>query len=231
MQSAWRHSIRTITPWCLSHFYKHSVNDTQLAARRQLSLPSLRPNLFSPSVFSSSLTLWCSAGLSLLPSSLPPWWARLRGAEVAKTHFLELVFTSFSFCGPSCAAWERLPDAQTAGEIILSFCLCQYFFFLSLLLCLQRSPFPPILSFCLLNKSNLIPLSWIIFWRGTPWMSSARKKILYQCVHTHLHFSTRLPHLLELMFTSPSPLAVMKECSGCVCVGPGSEQRLVQVGT
>ena len=115
-RSAWRHSIRNITPWCQAHFYKHSLNDTQLAAWRQQSLPSLRPNLSFP-LFSSSLTLWCSAGLPpFLPPSLPSG-SRLCGAEAAKTHFLELAFTSFSFCGTSCAASVIRPvRADSLGE-------------------------------------------------------------------------------------------------------------------
>lgn len=144
-RSAWRHSIGTIIPRCQAHFYKHSLNDTQLAAWRQLSLPSLRPNpslpLSFPPLSHSGVQLGC---LPSLPPSHPSG-ARLRGAEAAKTHFLELVFTSFSFCGTSCAAWERLPDAQTAGEIILSFCFCQDFFYLSF--CVSRGPFFPLYCF------------------------------------------------------------------------------------
>lgn len=77
-RSAWRHSIRNITPWCQAHFYKHSLNDTQLAAWRQLSLPSLRPNLsLPPSVrLSVSFPPLSHSGVQLgyLPSSslLPP---------------------------------------------------------------------------------------------------------------------------------------------------------------
>ncbi|MEQ2214279.1 hypothetical protein XENOCAPTIV_029607 [Xenoophorus captivus] len=98
---AWRHSIRNITPWCQAHFYKRSVNDTQLAAQRQLSLPSLRPNLPVPFSFSFPPLSHSGVQLGYLPSSSFPSGSRLRGAEAAKTHFLELVFTSFSFCWTS----------------------------------------------------------------------------------------------------------------------------------
>lgn len=179
-RSGWRHSIRKITPRCQAHFYKRSLNDTQLAAWRQLSLPSLRPNPSLPPSFPplshSGVQLGC---LPSLPPQFPPSHpsgARLRGAEAAKIYFLELVFTSFSFCGTSCAAWERLPDAQTAGEIILSFCFCQDFFFY-LSLCVSRGhlfplycavPFFPLTllscRFILIsNKAYLIPQRWIVF--------------------------------------------------------------------
>lgn len=111
-----------------------------------------------PSLSLHSLTLWCSAGLPpfLLPPPLPSG-SRLRGAEAAKK------LTSWSWCSlpllfvglpvlplwsgrSELTLWEKLPDAQTAGEIILSFCLCQDFFFfdLALCVCLQRSV-PPLL--------------------------------------------------------------------------------------
>lgn len=57
---------------CLAHFYKHSVNDTQLAARRQLSLPSLRPNLSLPQSFPPLSHSGAQLGrLSSLPPSHP----------------------------------------------------------------------------------------------------------------------------------------------------------------
>lgn len=222
-RSAWRHSIRTITPRCQAHFYKRSLNDTQLAAWRQLSLPSLRPNpslpLSFPPLSHSGVQLGC---LPSLPPSHPSG-ARLRGAEAAKTHFLELVFTSFSFCGTSCAAWERLPDAQTAGEIILSFCFCQDFF-LSLLLCLQRSSFPSVLFFRFfdMKQSESDPREMDhLLKRQTSEGQHHRKMSLTDIIQpndirqrhkvhfitAHLQCSTRLSHPLGLMFTSPSPLA------------------------
>lgn len=118
-QSAWRHSIGHITPWCQAHFYKHSLNDTQLAAWRQLSVPSLRPNLSLPLCLSVSFPSLSHSGVQLgcLPSSSLPSGSRLRGAEAAQSHFLELVLTSFSFCGTSCPASVIRPvRADSLGE-------------------------------------------------------------------------------------------------------------------
>lgn len=146
-RSAWRHCIGNITPWCQAHFYKHSVNDTQLAALRQLSLPSLRLNLpLPPSLYASfplfpSTLSHCGVQLGWLPSSslLPPFRVQTSWSRSCKK------ITSWSWCSlpllfvglpvlplwsgrPELTLWEKLPDAQTAGEIILSFCLCQGFF-------------------------------------------------------------------------------------------------------
>lgn len=139
-RSAWRHSIRNITPWYQARFYKHSLNDTQLAAWRQLSLPSLRPNvclsLFFPPLSHSGVQLGC------LPSSSPPPPFRVQTSWSRSCKKL----TSCSWCSlpflfvglpvlplwsgrSELTLWERLPDAQTAGEIIPSFCFGQVFFF------------------------------------------------------------------------------------------------------
>ncbi len=70
-----------------------------------------------PSLFLLSHTLVFSWAASLPPPPSLPTGSRLRGAETAKTHFLELVFTSFSFCGTSCAASVIRPvRADSLGE-------------------------------------------------------------------------------------------------------------------
>ncbi len=70
-----------------------------------------------PSLFLLSHTLVFSWAASLpSPPSLPSG-SRLRGAEAAKSHFLELVLTSFSFCGTSRAASVIRPvRADSLGE-------------------------------------------------------------------------------------------------------------------
>lgn len=124
-RSAWRHGISNITPWCQAHFYKHSLNDTQLAAWRQLSLPSLRPNLSLPPslctsfrLFSSSLTLWCSAGLP--PILLPPFavqtsWSRscTNSLPGAGAHFL---FFLWDFL---CSLCDQAGQSSLSGRDFL----------------------------------------------------------------------------------------------------------------
>lgn len=70
--SAWRHIIGAIPPLCHSRFYKHSLNDTQLAAWRQLSVLKLRPHLSLPPSFPPLSHSGVQLGKALFTSSLPP---------------------------------------------------------------------------------------------------------------------------------------------------------------
>lgn len=101
--------------------------------------------------------------LGCLPSSPPP---SLQGPDFVEPKLQKL--TSWSWCSlpflfvglpvlplwsgrSELTLWERLPDAQTAGEIILLFfAFVRIFFFLSHFLRLQRSSFPSVLFFHLL---------------------------------------------------------------------------------
>lgn len=100
-------------------------------------MPSLRPQSVFRCVFSSSLTLCCSAGPSPFPSRPPSLPPTLQGPDFVEPKLQKL--TSWScfalpllFVGLPVLPGRELPDARTAGEIILSFCFCQEFFFWSL---------------------------------------------------------------------------------------------------
>lgn len=127
-----------------------------------------------PSLFLLSHTLVFSWATSHPPPSSLPSGSRLRGAEAAKTHFLELVSTSFSFCWTSCTASVIKPArVDSLGETswcadswgdnsVLSAFVRNFLFFLffCLLFCVSRGlPSTSVLFFhFLLCKANLIPL-------------------------------------------------------------------------
>lgn len=222
-QSAWRHGIRNITPWCQAHFYKHSLNDTQLAAWRQLSLPSLRPHLsllpLSFPLFALLLTLWRSAGL---PPFLLPSGSRLCGAEAAKLTSWSGCLLPFLFVGLpvfQMTLWERLPDAQTAGEIILSLCFCQEFFCISPSVSksftLHLGPF----LFALLNSSCFC---------DSPETDHPTEIIQPNDIDSYLLIWKEYLAILHQDVPSPHPGArpplrqPVEECSGCV--GPATSR-------
>lgn len=138
-----------------------------------------------PRLFLLSHTLVFSWAASHPPPSSLPSGSRLRGAEAAKTHFLELVLASFSFCWTSCAASVIKPArVDSLGET--SWCMDSWgdnslisafvrIFFFCLIFCVSRGlPSTSVLFLLFLGRAESL------FWHDA-------KQIWFPS-ETHLYF-------------------------------------------